>query len=236
MHNHPLSQQQHQQSSSSSSSSAAAETVAAAPPPPLFPAQSTTVQPENRESSVSNALNRAVEVIRLEPRGSEQFDLLAFLANMRSQIRDYLLSRVSSQSVKWYLYLQIELERFSANVDNTRSRPHFRSRTYILLNEDTYTDENLNDAIHKIMESLERFMRDGSGWVMKKVLHLEIHTVRYSPLNASSYIPLPKTLQNNCSILNIRNFDDSCFEYSILAAVHNIYQQMSTIICNIEDI
>ena len=65
-------------------------------------------------------------------------------------------------------------------------------------------------------------MRDGSGWVMKKVLHLEIHTVRYSPLNASSYIPLPKTLQNNCSILNIRNHDERCFEYSILAAVHNI--------------
>ena len=57
---------------------------------------------------------------------------------------------------------------------------------------------------------------------MKKVLHLEIHTVRYSPLNASSYIPLPKTLQNNCSILNIRNHDERCFEYSILAAVHNI--------------
>ena len=73
------------------------------------------------------------------------------------------------------------------------------------------------------MESLEAFMREGSGWTLKKILHLEVHTVRYAPLNASSYIPLPKTLQNNCSLLNIRNFfDDSCFEYSILAAIHNI--------------
>ena len=64
-------------------------------------------------------------------------------------------------------------------------------------------------------------MRDGSGWIMKKALHLEIHTVRHSSLNASSYIPLPKLYENNCSVLNIRNFDDSCFVFN-LAAVHNI--------------
>ena len=154
-------------------------------------------QPENREAPVLNVLNRTAQVIRLEPRGTDQFDLLAFLANARSQIRDYLLSRVSSQSAKWYLCLQIELERFNANEDNTRSSPHFRSRTYIMLNRDTYLEHDLNEALHKIIESLERFMREGSGWVLKKVLHLEIHTVRYSPLNAKSYISLPKHYKTN---------------------------------------
>lgn len=101
MHNHPLGQQRQQLPPPSSSSPGAVKTVAS--PPPL-PTQSTSIQPENRGPSVSNTLNRAVEVTRLEPRGSEQFDLLAFFANTRSQIRDYFLLRVSShQSVKWYL-------------------------------------------------------------------------------------------------------------------------------------
>lgn len=214
--NHPLQQQQH----SSSSSTAA---VRLPPPTVTQSSSSSTDQSKNRDSSVTNALNRTAEVFTLQPLGSEQFDLLTFLANTRSQIRDYLLSRLSSQqSVKWYLCIQTELERFSANEDNIRSRPHFRSRTYVLLNQETYNEHDLNEALQKIIESLEKFMRDGSGWVIKKVLHLEIHTVRYSPLNGSSYIPLPKTLQHNCSILNVRNFDDSCFEYSILAAVHKI--------------
>ena len=45
---------------------------------------------------------------------------------------------------------------------------------------------DLNEALQKIVERLERFMREGSGWVMKKLMHLEIRTVRYSTLNASS--------------------------------------------------
>lgn len=62
-------------------------------------------------------------------------------------------------------------------------------------------------------------MRNGSGWVLKKVLYLEIHTVKYTPLKASSYIPLPKALKNS-NILNIRNEDQKRFQWCVLAALH----------------
>lgn len=117
-----------------------------------------------------------------------------FLANMRSSIQDYLLSKVSQQSVKWYFCTQIELERFNADGDNTVSLSHFRSKTYVLLNPETFNDHELNEALQKIIKSLEEFMRNGSGWVLKKVLHLEINTVKYTPLKASSYIALPKNI------------------------------------------
>lgn len=61
-------------------------------------------------------------------------------------------------------------------------------------------------------------MRNGSGCVLKKVLHLEIHTVKYTPLNASRYIPLPKTLQSRSSLSNIRNDEQKCFQWNVLAA------------------
>lgn len=148
---------------------------------------------ENRKSSITNALNNSAEIATIEPQGSEENDLLGFLANTQLLIQEYLLSRVSQQPFKWYLTVQIELERFNADGDNTVSTPHFRSRTYILLNVNTYNEHDLNEALQKTLKSLEEFMRNGSGWVLKKVLHFEIHTVKYTPLKASSYIPLPKT-------------------------------------------
>jgi hypothetical protein len=173
-----------------------------------------------RDVNITSALNNSAEIARIEPQGSEQNDLLGFLANTRLVIHEYLLSRVTQQPIKWYLTVQIELERLTSDGDNTVSTPHFRSRTFILLNPDTYNEHDLNEALQKIIKSLEEFMRNGSGWVLKKVLHLEIHTVKYMPLKASSYIPLPKTLQLRSSILNIKNEDQKCFHWSVLAALH----------------
>lgn len=155
MHNHPLNQQQQQQPSSSAAAEEATTTAADARPPLATQSSSTTNHSDTRKASISNTLNRAAEVFILQPRGSKQFDLLTFLADTRPQIQNYLLSRVSSQqSVLWYFCLQNELGRFSATEDNIRSRPHFRSRTYVLLNQETFDEHDLNEALQKIIESL----------------------------------------------------------------------------------
>ena len=127
VHNHPLNQQpQESLSLSSLSLSSAATTTAtstSADAAHSLPTQSSasTNHSENRTTSVSNALNRAAEVFTIQPHGFEQDDLLSFMVNTRLQIRNYLLSRLSSQqSVKWYLCIQIELEWFSATEDNIR--------------------------------------------------------------------------------------------------------------------
>lgn len=69
--------------------------------------------------------------------------------------------------------------------------------------------------------SLEAYLRNSSGWNIRKVIHLKIHTVRYMPLAGSSYIELPATLRKSNSILNMKNMeDDKCFLWSILASLH----------------
>lgn len=74
----------------------------------------------------------------------------------------------------------------------------------------------------KLLKISKNSCEMGQVGLSKKILHLQIHTVKYTPLNGGSYIALPKTLQTRCSILNIRNYDNSWFEYCVIAALHGL--------------
>ena len=102
----------------------------------------------------------------------------------------------------------------------TVTSPHFRSRTYTGLSSETFSDHDLNEAFQKMHASMEQFLREGSGWYISRVIKLEIHTVIYAPVRASSYLPLPKTLAKNNGILNIQNTDEKCFLWCVLASLH----------------
>lgn len=67
--------------------------------------------------------------------------------------------------------------------------------------------------------SLESYLRNASGWNIRKVIHLKVHTVIYNPLGGSSYINLPTTLKRSQSILNVKNDDNKCFLWSILSSI-----------------
>ena len=175
-------------------------------------------------SSNESALESSVQHRYIYPHGHESRDLLTFLGNVRSQIRDYLFSRSrATRGIKWNLCVQVQMGREGGeDGEEAISQPFFRSQTYVFLSEETWNETNLNQALQKIFASMEKYMREGSGWYLKKVLKLEIHTVVYAPLTGSTFIPLPKSLSWSHSILNIRNQDQKCFAWCILASLHPI--------------
>ncbi len=71
-----------------------------------------------------------------------------------------------------------------------------------------------DDASEKILESMAKYQKEGSGWRLKRVLELEIHVVEYNPLDGSSYIPLPEKLRGKMAIVNVKNEDNECFKWS----------------------
>lgn len=169
-----------------------------------------------------SALRNGVVNRYMHPRGSERYDMLTFFSNIRDRVLVYLQSRAHKLGgVKWNLCVQVEMQRDDVN-EVAVSSPYFRSRTYITLSADDVNEHDLNEAMQKMYASLEKFMREGSGWYLKKVLKLEIHTVVYKPLRGSAYIPLPKSLSFNQSVLNIQNQDDKCFLYCLIASLHPI--------------
>ena len=46
--------------------------------------------------------------------------------------------------------------------------------------------------------------------------------VKYYPMSASSYLPLPKRLKTKRRCSNIKNNDEKCFLWSILASLHPV--------------
>ena len=71
----------------------------------------------------------------------------------------------------------------------------------------------------KMLEALAGYLKNGSGWRLRKVLKLTIKLSKNDPLRGSSYLPHPEGL-NTKSLINIRNKkDDLCFAWSILRLI-----------------
>lgn len=68
--------------------------------------------------------------------------------------------------------------------------------------------------------SKEEFIMKGSDWIFSKVIYLEICYAIYSPLKGGNYIKEPMELQRSRSLVNIKNNDQKCFLYSVLAKLY----------------
>ena len=78
----------------------------------------------------------------------------------------------------------------------------------------------LRKIIRNITEKINIYQQNGSGWYFKEVIQLEIHTVKFSPMKGSSYIPLPDWIMRKKAIVSIRNKDSKCFLWSVLRYLH----------------
>ncbi len=72
----------------------------------------------------------------------------------------------------------------------------------------------LEEAKQKITQSLVLFQKEGSGWVLDEIVHLDLSITQYTPLKGSSYIPLPRKLKTKKAIINVKNNDNKCFMWS----------------------
>ena len=96
-----------------------------------------------------------------------------------------------------------------------QDKAYFRSGRYKNL-ESTDVSKLINKCTNKIIEELEVYQKNGSGWYFNEVIQLEIHLVEFNPTKGSSYIPLPDWITNKKAIVNIKNKDEKCFIWCIL--------------------
>lgn len=78
-----------------------------------------------------------------------------------------------------------------------------------------------NNVVSSIMASIDRFQENGSGWALQEIIQMDIVYNKCSNFNASSYIKLPKRISNKHAIIvNVKNYDNKCFLWSVLSALH----------------
>ena len=66
----------------------------------------------------------------------------------------------------------------------------------------------------EILNVIDKWVSEGSGWVIDRIDSHYINVTLYKPLNGSSYIELPTELRNpKKGLINIKNKDDECFRW-----------------------
>ena len=104
-------------------------------------------------------------------------------------------------------------------IGKVEHKSYFNSKTHINL-ESTDVKRLLYLNFVNILNKIEEYQKNGSGWYFKEIDRLEIHTVENNPMNGSSYIPLPDWISKKRAIINIQNRDEKCFLWCILRYIY----------------
>ena len=144
---------------------------------------------------------------------------LQFFASNKELLKEFFRNH---RNIKFTLVLVCMMEHRSGGFKLEviqEDKAYFHSNTYINL-KSTDVKKVVTDAIRDIIQKLNIYQLNGSGWYFKEVLYLEIHTYQFNPIKGSSYIPLPDWIMRKKAIVSIRNKDNKCFLWSILRYLH----------------
>ena len=101
--------------------------------------------------------------------------------------------------------------------DDTKVGSHANTKSKVLTTEPS--DGEIFGMIDRKNHSIQIFSTGGGGFVVQKINHLDTNINKIKPIRGSSYIATPAALAGNHFLLNIRNNDNKCFAYSVLAAM-----------------
>ena len=179
---------------------------------------------QERTSNFDDTLVR----FKLRPADEERQDLMLFLANRKRQLSDNIKGEIRRMSaVKWYACVTVKMTKYSPEGDiRDTAKPTFRSVSQTALNFDDISKQ-MDAAIFKICDNLEKFSREGSGWRLDDVLLLEQTILKYNPLrgSCSDYV-LPEQLKRKSCLLSVFGTPSNgmeCFKYACL--LDCIYQR-----------
>jgi hypothetical protein len=105
--------------------------------------------------------------------------------------------------------------------------PSFMTDPSVVLNtepEEILAATDINKVLDTfysfLVDSIDAYELQGSGWVLDQLLRLDLHVLKYDPLRASTYLPLPREIQLKRAVINIKNSDNLCFLWCVIAGIY----------------
>lgn len=72
-----------------------------------------------------------------------------------------------------------------------------------------------------ILEQIsEKEAEGGSGWTLYEILSLTVNINKHQVFNGAKHIQLPDFIANKKAVINVKNTDNQCFKWAVLAALH----------------
>ena len=150
--------------------------------------------------------------------GVPNYDPIEFLKGAKPAIINILNS---NRNIKIMLYLNCLMKRIDSQGFTTIKPFAFHSKNNKIILESTDLYEIYEEMVDDIEEEIQKVQEaEGSGWVFLEVENLTLHTSKWDPVNAGSYIDLPEVLKNKKAIINMKNQDEECFKWCVLRALY----------------
>lgn len=153
----------------------------------------------------------------IEP--SQSIDYASSITDSLPTVASLLMSlRQKYGALKYYIIFELKFRKI---LEEEIKVFGFYSSTMTLLLADSINSQ-LDECQSKIMNAVDKFTRQGSGWIFEEIDDICLHVTKYFPCSGgSTYLPLPPEFHNKRCLLNIQNVDDDyCIMYCLLAALY----------------
>ena len=154
-----------------------------------------------------------------------------FLNSVRDGVRNVVDG--VDRPMKTYAVLKCTLVK-----DNLKTKERIftefngRSNTHTITTELGDTYEEMRE---KMLESLSKFQKEGSGWRLYSIIGLDISVVKFNPLRGSGYSKLPSFIAKKKAVINMKNDDDQCFKWAVTRALNPIDKNPDRITKELKD-
>ena len=187
------------------------------PPRHINPPLQTTFKVARTQ--VDFAFSRANEAYQMVYKPNDATQMGSIITNsveaMQEVVEKYLSRR---KALKVNFNLEIIFEKSTDPNITTDPAVYIYSRQYAVYASTSIADM-LEDVITELNANIVKFKTTGSGWVVRNLVSLTANFWQLNPLRGSSYHPLPKWVNDRKAVVNVKNSDNKCFQWSCLASL-----------------
>ena len=149
----------------------------------------------------------------------EKMGTLSFFARIFPALLALLTGELCFHQYKVTLVIQVAMSKSTPDGKRKVAYPFFASKPFVVLSPEDIR-EGIAKAHSSIEANIDKWTREGSGWVVDCVETMYVNIAKYQPLKGSSYIDLPDYLKNKKAIVNVRNNDNKCLEWALLSSLY----------------
>ena len=146
-------------------------------------------------------------------------DILKVFTNFKERVRNAVIRALRKHQLKIDLVIQVRMSRQDQEGEQQEvSQAFYGGQKLILRAEDFH--EAYDESVKKIWGDFDKWLSNGSGWVLERVENLYLNSAKYDPIYGRSYIPTPKGIEAKKAVVNVQNQDNQCFKWAVLSALH----------------
>ena len=153
---------------------------------------------------LEHAIDRRSETYRM--RLEDETDAIVGLEEAVKNNARVLLQSIE-KNIKWQIVLSLTFVK-ATNPEVVTDPPVVFLTEPVSSTSGDPIELQLKVALRRLWQQIDKYERNGSGWIIDRLVTLDLRVYNHLPLRGSAHIPLDNNLRGKKCVLNIKNNDD----------------------------